>query len=202
MDTPVLNARTRIGLFGGSFNPIHNGHVKLASTLLKAARLDEVWLLVTPQNPWKREEDLMADEVRLWLAREAVKEMPGLVASDYEFHLPKPSYTWNTLQALSKDYPDRQFTLLVGGDNWERFENWYEHDKILANHDIVVYPRQGAHIDKASLPPRVKVVRTPLINISSTEIRARIKQHLPIDHLVPPPVAEAIRERGLYAEDV
>ena len=192
--------KTRTGIFGGSFNPIHNGHVKLASKLLKAARLDEVWLLVTPQNPWKQENELMDDETRLWLAKEAVKDMPGLVASDYEFHLPKPSYTWNTLQALSNDYPDRVFTLLIGGDNWERFEGWYEHDKILANHDIVVYPRQGARIDRKTLPPRVTVVRTPLINISSTEIRNRIRQHLPIDHLVPPRVAEAIAEKGLYVE--
>ena len=190
--------KRRTGIFGGSFNPIHNGHVKLATRLLKAARLDEVWLLVTPQNPWKREDELMDDEVRLLLVKEAVKDVPGLVASDYEFHLPKPSYTWNTLQSLSSDYPDRQFTLLIGGDNWERFDNWYEHDKILANHDIVVYPRLGARIDKDALPPRVKVVRTPLINICSTDIRARIRQHLPIDHLVPPSVLEIIQEKGLY----
>lgn len=197
---PMPTDKQRTGIFGGSFNPIHNGHVKLASRLLKAARLDEVWLLVTPQNPWKREDELMDDEVRLWLAKEAVKDTPGLVASDYEFHLSKPSYTWNTLQALSNDYPDRLFTLIIGGDNWERFGGWYEHDKIVANYDIVVYPRQGSVIDKATLPPRVRVVLTPLINISSTDIRTRISQRLPIDHLVPPRVAKAIQERGLYAE--
>lgn len=196
-----MTDKVRIGIFGGSFNPIHNGHVTLASSLLKGARLDEVWLMVTPQNPWKQESELMDDKVRLWLAQEAVKDIPRLVASDYEFHLPKPSYTWNTLQALSKDYPERQFVLLIGGDNMERFDNWYEHDKIVANYDVVVYPRQGTRIDRKKLPPRVKVVRTPLINISSTEIRARIRQHLPIDHLVPPQVAEAIKEKGLYAEE-
>ncbi|MBO4819942.1 MAG: nicotinate-nucleotide adenylyltransferase [Prevotella sp.] len=194
--------KVRTGIFGGSFNPIHNGHVMLASKLLKAARLDEVWLLVTPQNPWKQENELMDDEVRLWLAKEAVKDIPGLVASDYEFHLPKPSYTWNTLQALSSDFPEREFVLLIGGDNMERFDKWYEHDKIVAGYDVVVYPRQGCRIDRKTLPPRVRVVRTPLINISSTDIRARIRQHLPIDHLVPPSVAEAIREKGLYAESV
>ena len=194
----TADGRKRTGIFGGSFNPIHNGHVTLATKLLRAAKLDEVWLMVTPQNPWKRQDELLDDEVRLMLAREAVKDIPGLVASDYEFHLPKPSYTWDTLQALAVDFPDRCFTLLIGGDNWERFDGWYEHDKILANYDIAVYPRRGFTIDRASLPPRVRVVRTPLIDISSTEIRSRIREQLPIDHLVPPPVADIIQREGLY----
>ena len=186
----------RTGIFGGSFNPVHNGHVTLAARLLRAAKLDEVWLMVTPQNPWKRREELWDDDTRLSLTKLAVKDIPGLVASDYEMHLPKPSYTWNTLQALSCDYPDRRFTLLVGGDNWERFNDWYEHDKILANYDIAIYPRRGSTVDKESLPPRVRLLRTPLIDISSTEIRSRIAQGLPIDHLVPPKVAEAISRMG------
>ncbi|MBO4849667.1 MAG: nicotinate-nucleotide adenylyltransferase [Prevotella sp.] len=187
----------RTGIFGGSFNPVHNGHVTLAARLLRAAKLDEVWLMVTPQNPWKRREELWDDDTRLSLTKLAVKDIPGLVASDYEMHLPKPSYTWNTLQALSRDYPDRRFTLLVGGDNWERFNDWYEHDKILANYDIAIYPRRGSTVDKESLPPRVRLLRTPLIDISSTEIRSRIAQGLPIDHLVPPKVAEAISRMGI-----
>ena len=188
----------RTGIFGGSFNPVHNGHVTLAARLLKAARLDEVWLMVTPQNPWKRQEELLDDDTRLALARMAVEDVPGLVASDYEMHLPKPSYTWTTLQALSHDYPDRLFTLLIGGDNWERFNEWYEHDKILANYDIAIYPRKGCAIDRTSLPPRVQLLRTRLINISSTEVRQHIAQGLPIDGLVPPQVATIIHERKLY----
>ncbi len=182
----------KTGIFGGSFNPIHNGHVALASSMLRLAGLDEVWLMVTPQNPWKQQADLMPDEWRLALARAALEDMPGLVASDYEFHLPKPSYTWDTLQALSKDFPDRQFTLIIGGDNWERFNNWYEHDKILENYDIVIYPRKGSRIRKASLPENVRLLRMPLINISSTEIRQRLAQGLPIDHMVPPKVLEML----------
>ncbi len=191
----------RTGLFGGSFNPIHNGHVKLAQRMLKAAHLDEVWLLVTPQNPWKSQADLLDDDMRLRLARAAVENIPGVVASDYEFHLPKPSYTWDTLQALAHDFPERQFTLLIGGDNWERFGGWYEHDKILANYDIAVYPRRGTVVDKDSLPPRVRVLRTALIDISGTDIRNRIHDGQPFEHLVPPQVAEIIQEENLYKEE-
>ena len=188
----------KTGIFGGSFNPIHNGHLTLASSLLKKAGLDEVWLMVTPQNPWKSQTDLLDDDTRLRLARAALEGMPGLVASDFEFQLPKPSYTWDTLQALSQEYPDRKFTLLLGGDNWEKFGQWYEHDKILAHHDIVVYPRKGFHIDRKTLPPNVKVVRMRLVNISGTEIRERIRQSLPFEDLVPLPVAQIIKEEGLY----
>ena len=188
----------KTGIFGGSFNPIHNGHLTLASSLLKKAGLDEVWLMVTPQNPWKSQTDLLDDDTRLRLARAALEGIPGLVASDFEFQLPKPSYTWDTLQALSQEYPDRKFTLLLGGDNWEKFGQWYEHDKILAHHDIVVYPRKGFHIDRKTLPPHVKVVRMRLVNISGTEIRERIRQSLPFEDLVPPPVAQIIKEEGLY----
>lgn len=188
----------KTGIFGGSFNPIHRGHLALASSLLKKAGLDEVWLMVTPQNPWKSQDNLLDDEQRLRLTRAAVEGIPGLVASDFEFHLPKPSYTWDTLQALAHDYPDRRFSLLLGGDNWAKFGQWYEHDKILAHHDIVVYPRKGSPIDRTSLPPNVRVVRMRLINISSTEIRERIRQGLPFEDLVPPPVYQIIQSDNLY----
>ena len=123
-----------------------------------------------------------------------MEEMPGLVASDYEFHLPKPSYTWDTLQALSRDYPDRSFTLIIGADNWERFGNWHAHDQILANYDIVIYPRKGSRIRKSSLPPNVRLLRMPLINVSGTEIRQRMAEGLPIDDLVPARVAEMLAQ--------
>ena len=178
----------KTGIFGGSFNPIHNGHVALASRILKEAGLDEVWFLVTPQNPWKNECDLLEDDKRLELVRMALEGHPGLVASDFEFHLPKPSYTWNTLQALSAAFPDRRFTLLIGGDNWERFAHWYEHDKILAAYEIAIYPRKGSMIDRRSLPANVRLLRTRLINVSSTEIRQRIHDGLSVEGMVPPAI--------------
>ena len=104
----------RTGIFGGSFNPIHKGHISLAQQLRKRAALDEVWLMVSPQNPLKQTADLLDDHLRMEMARLALEGVEGIVASDYEMHLPKPSYTWNTLQALSKDYPDREFVLLMG----------------------------------------------------------------------------------------
>ncbi len=185
----------RTGFFGGSFNPIHNGHLQLARGMLQRARLDEVWFLVTPQNPWKQQADLMPDEYRLQLVSAAIEGEKGLVASDFEFRLPKPSYTWNTLQALAVSYPDREFVLLVGGDNWARFSHWYHSEDILAHHEILVYPREGENIDIESLPPHVTVVDLPLVNVSSTEIRRRLAQHLPIDHLVPRPVAEILSQK-------
>lgn len=187
--------KKRTGIYGGSFNPIHNGHMQLARGMLQVADLDEVWFLVTPQNPWKQKADLMPDDYRLQLVRAAIGEEKGLVASDFEFQLPKPSYTWNTLQALTAAYPDREFVLLVGGDNWTRFGHWYHGDDILAHYDVMVYPREGDDIDAESLPPRVRLVDLPLVNVSSTEIRRRLAQHLPIGHLVPEAVEELLLKK-------
>ena len=131
----------RTGIFGGSFNPIHNGHIILARQLKKQAALDEVWLMVSPQNPLKQHADLLADEARMEMARKAVEGEEGIMACDYEMHLPRPSYTWNTLQALSREYPDREFVLMIGGDNWKLFDRWYHAEDIRQHFEIVVYTR-------------------------------------------------------------
>ena len=180
----------KTGIFGGSFNPIHNGHVSLAQQLKEKAGLDEVWLMVSPQNPLKQNVDLLDDEKRLEMARLALEGVEGVIASDYEMHLPKPSYTWNTLQALSKDYPEREFVLMIGGDNWALFDKWYHAEDIMKNYRIVVYPRKDAEGGIEGLK---------LIDISSTEIRQRIKEGKGIRRLVPKAVADYIRKEGLYA---
>lgn len=173
----------KVGIFGGSFNPIHNGHLSLARQLRQVAGLDEVWLMVSPQNPLKRQDDLLDDRQRLELARRAVAHEPHIVVSDYEFHLPRPSYTWHTLQALERDYNGTSFTLMIGGDNWRDFHRWYRADDILARYPIVVYPRRGSCLD--DVPQGVTVVEADLLDISSTDIRRRVSRGLPVSGLVP-----------------
>lgn len=175
----------RTGIFGGSFNPIHKGHILLAQKLKEQAGLDEVWLMVSPQNPLKESNDLLDDEKRLEMARLALQGLEGIIASDYEMHLPKPSYTWNTLQSLSKDYPERQFVLMIGGDNWALFDKWYRADDIKKNYEIVVYTRTPGE--------------PGYMDISSTDIRQRIREGRGIRRLVPKAVADLIQKEGLYA---
>ena len=188
-----------IGLFGGSFNPIHNGHVRLAKSLLQEAALDEVWFLVSPQNPFKQDQQLLDDDKRLQLVRLALKEEPQLMASDFEFHLPKPSYTWNTLQALEQEYPERKFTLLIGGDNWEAFDKWYRYEDILKRYPIIVYPRAGSKVSGVKFQVSdIQIVETPLINISSTQIRQRLHEGKSVRGLVNTEVAMVIEQEHLY----
>lgn len=188
-----------IGLFGGSFNPIHNGHVRLAKSLLQEAALDEVWFLVSPQNPFKQDQQLLDDDKRLQLVRLALKEEPQLMASDFEFHLPKPSYTWNTLQALEQEYPERKFTLLIGGDNWEAFDKWYRYEDILKRYPIIVYPREGSKVPGVKFQGSdIQIVETPLINISSTQIRQRLHEGKSVRGLVNTEVAMVIEQEHLY----
>ena len=188
-----------IGLFGGSFNPIHNGHVWLAKALLRETGLDEVWFMVSPQNPLKQNRQLLDDNQRFRLVQLALKDEPRLRPCDYEFHLPKPSYTWNTLQALKKDFPMHRFTLLIGGDNWQLFDKWYRYEDLLREYPIVVYPRQDANpADMQTASPNVTFVKVPLINISSTMIRERLRQGKNVRGLVPGPVASVIEQEHLY----
>ena len=179
----------RIGIFGGSFNPIHVGHIAITRELLTLAQLDEVWFLVSPLNPFKKAAtDLLDDDKRLLMAQRALRGEARLKASDYEFHLPKPSYTWNTLKHLKADYPDKQFVLIIGADNWLAFDRWARPDYILSNFDIAVYARPDCPIDAASLPPRVHLYNMGLFDISSTLIRSRIREGLPVAGLVPPAI--------------
>jgi nicotinate-nucleotide adenylyltransferase len=190
---PTFRKGKKVGIYGGSFNPIHRGHIALARQMLRKAHLDEVWFLVSPLNPFKQAStDLLDDQTRLLLTRQALADEPRLVASDYEFHLPRPSYTWHTLQSLQRDFPDHEFVLLIGGDNWERFPFWYRSDDIVSNYRLVVYPRRGSDIDIAALPPTVTVVEAELLDISSTDIRRRVRSGMPITGLVPDNIVDAV----------
>ena len=191
----------RIGLFGGSFNPIHNAHIALASTICEQARFDEVWFMVSPQNPLKQAEDLLDENERYEMVKLALEsEAKVLKASNYEFHLDRPSYTWKTLRALKKDFPQHEFSLIIGGDNWVRFPRWVHSEEILANHHIYIYPREDSEINEALLPKNVHLVHTPKINITSTMLRDMIKNKKDITSFVPKAVAIAIANNNYYAE--
>ncbi len=189
---PTFRKGKKVGIYGGSFNPIHRGHIALARQMLRKAHLDEVWFLVSPLNPFKQAStDLLDDQTRLQLTRQALADEPRLVASDYEFHLPRPSYSWDTLQALSRDYPEHEFVLVIGADNWLAFDRWYHAEDILDSYPIVIYPREGCPIDAATLPPTVQLVKTRLYNVSSTDIRCRIREGRPVRRLLPPAIHDA-----------
>lgn len=177
----------KIGIYGGSFNPIHKGHIKLAEIFLQQVGLDEVWFMVSPQNPFKINDKLLEDKLRLQLVKSALAGQKGMKACDYEFQLPKPSYTWDTLQRLSSDFPTYEFVLLIGGDNWQAFDKWYHAEDILANYRVDVYPRKNDETEeKCSRIPSINVtlLDIPLINISSTDIRERIEAGQSIKGLV------------------
>ncbi len=177
----------RIGLFGGSFNPIHNGHIALAQAVLRQCRIDEVWLMVSPQNPLKPSAALLDDKLRYDMACRAVQDVASISVSDYEFHLPRPSYTWNTLCHLREDFPDRVFSLIIGGDNWAAFTRWRQWQNILSHHDVIVYPR-GEHRG---------TIEVPLLDVSSTLVRQKVQKGESIDGLVPESIAGLVEK--LYA---
>ena len=189
----------KTGIYGGSFNPIHLGHVCLAKALADSGLVDEMWLVVSPQNPFKVDEHLLNDEKRLHLARLAVADVPGVEVCDREFYLPRPSYMYNTLQLLSSEHPDREFVLVIGADNWERFPNWYRSQDILSAYRVIIYPRPGYTLQ--DIPQNVTVADTPLLDISSTEIRHRIATDPNYDgEGLCSAVWEEIKQEGLYFE--
>ena len=166
----------RTGIFGGSFNPIHKGHILLAEQILQSGMVDELWLMVSPQNPLKENSELWSDKIRLRLARLAVRNHPNIHVSDFEFGLPRPSYMYHTLEELNKTYPKRTFTLVIGADNWACFSDWCHSDDILKKYPIIIYPRNGFSFEQSQLPPNVTLLNTELYPISSTEIRERLQQ--------------------------
>lgn len=179
-----------IGLLGGSFNPVHTGHIALAKHMLAAASLDEVWFVVSPQNPFKKSADLLLEKIRYEMTDIALRSEEHLVASDYEFRLERPSYTWNSLQWLKIDYPQHEFVLIMGADNWLGFDKWSHSDKILDNYRILVHSRDDIRID--NVPDNVRVVNAEPCNISSTMIRQRVREHQSITGLVPESIEDMV----------
>lgn len=181
------NAATkrRIGVFGGSFNPIHRGHIAIARAVRDSGLVDEVWLMVSPRNPLKQPSGLMDDHVRLALARKAVERLDNIKACDFEFSLPRPTYTFVTMERLEQQFPDYSFSLLIGADNWAHFRLWRNHALLLQRYPIIIYPRRGYPIDAAALPPTAFYVDMPLLNVSSTQIRQMLSRGEDVSALLP-----------------
>jgi nicotinate-nucleotide adenylyltransferase len=193
----------RIGLFFGSFNPIHIGHLIIADHLALHGGLDKVWLVVSPHNPHKKRTDLAHEHDRYEMVRQAIYGNPRLEASDVEFRLPKPSYTVETLAYLASKRPGDKFVLIIGEDNLLTFHKWKNYQAILDYYDIIVYPRLGGGTatEQSDLParyPNITVVNAPVLNISASLIRDRIKAEKPITYLVPEPVETYIQSKMIY----
>ena len=181
----------KVGIFSGSFNPIHIGHLALANYICEYEGVDEVWFVVSPRNPLKNEADLLDDQLRLKLVRLAIEGYPHFVASDVEFHLPRPSYTINTLEYLKSTFPDKDFYLIIGADNWTVFNQWKDSAKILLHTKLLIYPRPGYPLSSTSLPSQVKLLSSsPTFDISSTFIRQALKVGKDIRYFLNPKVYE------------
>jgi nicotinate-nucleotide adenylyltransferase len=189
----------KVGLYFGSFNPIHHGHLVIANFILEHAHLDQVWFVVSPQNPLKRSATLLNEYHRLHLVRLAVENESRLKASDIEFKLPKPSYTVDTLAYLQEKYPKEEFSVIMGSDSFQNLTKWKNYRWLLKNYPIYVY-RRPEHENPPNYPDarHVEIVDAPLLPISSTDIRNKIKNGQSVRYLLPDSVLEEIEKSGYY----
>lgn len=190
-----------VGLYFGSFNPIHVGHLILAQYMLQREEIDQVWFVVSPQNPFKDKTTLLKDHHRLALVRIAVEDQPKFKAEDIEFSLPQPSYTIDTLTYLQEKHPDKKFSLLMGEDNLKGLNKWKNYEKIIENHKIFVYPRiEGDAIENElkSHPSVVFCEDVPLMKISASYIREQIRSGKSVDFLLTEKVAKYVDEMNFY----
>lgn len=188
----------KVALFFGSFNPIHIGHMAIANYIVTYAQVDQLWFVVSPQNPVKEKKTLLAQNHRLALVQQAIEDDERFRASNIEFALPQPSYTVNTLAQLSNKYPKYDFSLLLGADNLQGFNKWKNYELILSNYELLVYPRIGASMPDWLPHPNVKIVDAPIMEISATFIRKAIKEKKDIRHYLPTGVFQYIQEMHFY----
>lgn len=189
----------RIGIYSGSFNPIHSGHEMLAKHLSQFSGLDELWLLVTPQNPLKQKSELLSDVHRLAMVKLVANKFQRVVASDFELSLPQPTYTYTTLCQLKETFPTYQFILIIGSDNWLIFDKWKDSEKIINEFGVLIYPRPEYKIDDSKLPQNVKsLADVPVMEISSTDIRNAIKTGVDTRKMLSREIEEYITENNLY----
>ena len=190
----------KIGLYFGSFNPVHVGHLIIANHVAEHSGLDQVWMVVTPHNPHKEKNTLLDDYQRLQLVHLATEDYTKIKPSDIEFKLPQPNYTVNTLAHLQDKFPKNQFSLIMGEDNLKSLHKWKNYEIILQNHDIYVYPRISSHIENSDFNdhPNIHIIDAPIVEISSTFIRKNIKDGKNIMPLLPSKVWDYIDHNNLY----
>lgn len=190
----------KIGLYFGTFNPIHVGHLIIANHMAEYSGLEQIWMVVTPHNPHKEKNSLLDDYKRLHLVALATEDFPKLKASDFEFKLPQPNYTVNTLAHLQDKFPSHEFSLIMGEDNLKTFHKWKNYEVILQNHDIYVYPRVSSEATNLAFEnhPRIHKINAPIVEISSTFIRENRKNKKNIQPLLPAKVWEYIDYNNLY----
>lgn len=188
----------KIGLFFGSFNPIHTGHLIIANVMVETTDLEKIWFVVSPQNPFKPSKGLLHEFDRYDMVRAAIHDNYKFEVSNIEFNLPKPSYTIHTLVHLTEKYPDKEFKVIVGEDNLDRFSNWKNHELILKNYGLYVYPRPNAQPSDLKMHPNVRMVEAPLLDISATFIRNNIRLGKSVRYLVPDAVNEQILAKKFY----
>lgn len=186
----------KIGLYFGSFNPIHTGHLIIANHVLNETDLQKIWFVVSPQNPFKLSSNLLNEYERLYLVQIAVEKDERLKASEIEFSLPKPSYTAHTLVYLAERYPSHEFTIIMGSDSYQNLPKWKNAEAIVANYPLIVYRRPGFNVQENK--KEATVMDAPLLEISATYIRDCIQQGKSIRYLVPATVEEEIERSGFY----
>ena len=188
----------KVGLFFGSFNPIHVGHMVIANHMLAYSDLDRIWFVVSPHNPLKEKNSLLDAGQRLQIVTLAIGDNTKMKASNIEFKLPQPSYTTNTLAYLKEKHPSNEFALIMGSDNLEGFHKWKNHEEILKNYELYVYPRPKIKGSELYTHKSVKMIHAPLMEISSTSIRNAIKEKKDVRYFVAPAVWEYMREMHFY----
>ena len=188
----------QVGLYFGSFNPIHVGHLIIAEHLIENSTLDEIWFVISPSNPLKEKKNLLDEHDRYYMVQIAIENDERFKTCDVEFYLPRPSYTCFTLVKLQETYPNYAFSIIMGEDNLQNIEKWKNHEFILKNYPIYVYPRFGSQADKEYEGARIIRVNAPRVELSSTMIRDQIKQHKNVRHCLPEAVAKHIEFMNFY----
>lgn len=188
----------RIAVFGGSFNPVHTGHAIIASSVAALMEIDEVWMMVSPQNPLKADRQLMPEKERLGLVRLVADECQGVVASDFEFSLPRPSFTYNTLCRLRERFPEHDFSILIGSDNWKEFHRWRDADRIISEFGVIIYQRPDAIVAPPFPNGVILLEGLPMMMISSTYIRELMAEGRDFRFLVPDVVYKELKDGKRY----